>query len=439
MKQKFFLFSFFLLSCATMLAQSTATKSARTKKPFFVPGKTKPTLFGFSFSLSDFNQPRSFGANGNATSIPASSMSAGVGLNYWKGLKPFVDFSAKFNAVFHDYSSLYNNQSGKTEIGLEIEPNINYRPVKDENMFAPFLSGGFGLGLYTNRVGAYVPLGAGIQFNGSSETYLFLQAQYKISFTPKVLPDNMHYSIGFAQNVNNNDKPKVAPTPVIPPVVVKAPVVQAPPPPAVKDTDGDGVPDDVDACPTMKGTVAFKGCPDTDGDGIPDNLDKCPEMKGLSKYAGCPIPDTDGDGVTDEFDKCPSVAGSTANNGCPEIEKAVIEKINVATQNIFFESGSDKLMLNSSAALDAISAILKERSELKVNINGYADNTGDAQKNLALTQARANAVKKYLVDKGIDAARLTATGFGIENPIADNKTAEGRAKNRRVELKLSNN
>ncbi len=186
------------------LALISNVVTAQHKKFKFVPGQTKPELFGIDFNLSDFNAPKSFGSNGNAKALGIADMSAGMAITYWKGLTPFVDFSAKLNGIFHDYSALYYGIAGKTEIGIELEPTINIRPLKDENLLAPFLTGGLGMGLYTNHIGAFVPLGAGLQLNASSTTYLFLQVQYKWSITPKVLGNNMFYSIGFAQNISSN-------------------------------------------------------------------------------------------------------------------------------------------------------------------------------------------------------------------------------------------
>jgi hypothetical protein len=195
MKQKFtltLLIAFFVV----------AAMAQKPKKFGFVAGQKKPALFGIGFNLSDFNAPKNFGSNGNAKSLGIADMSAGVSLSYWKGLTPFIDFSAKLNGIFHDYSAIYYGLPGKTEIGLELEPTINIRPLKDENMWAPFLTTGLGMGLYTNHIGAFLPLGGGLQFNASSTTYLFVQAQYKWSLTPKVLGNNLFYSIGFAQNIN---------------------------------------------------------------------------------------------------------------------------------------------------------------------------------------------------------------------------------------------
>ena len=188
----------------TLIFLAFAANAQKSKKFGFAPGQKKPELFGIAFNLSDFNAPKNFAKNSNAATLPIADMSAGVSVSYWKGLTPFIDFSAKLNGIFHDYSALYYNTPGKTEIGLELEPTINIRPLKDENLWAPFLTAGVGMGLYTNHIGAYVPLGAGLQLNASSVTYFFLQAQYKWSLSPKVLGNNLFYSIGFAQNIGSD-------------------------------------------------------------------------------------------------------------------------------------------------------------------------------------------------------------------------------------------
>jgi len=450
MKQKLALLFIICCLALTVVAQ-------KGKKLGVAPGQKKPELFGIAFNLTDFNAPKNFSNGSNASTLPIADMSAGVSLTYWKGLTPFIDFSAKLNGIFHDYSAIYYNTPGKTEIGLELEPTLNIRPIKDENLWAPFLTAGVGMGLYTNHIGAYVPLGGGVQLNASSVTYFFLQAQYKWTLTPNVLGNNLFYSFGFAQNIGG-DEPYAAPKADLPP---------APAAPVVLDRDNDGVPDDIDACPDEKGVAALKGCPDADGDGITDRDDKCPEAKGLLKYGGCPIPDSDkdginneedkcpdvagfaryqgcpvpdrdNDGINDEEDKCPSVAGVASNFGCPEIAAATIQKINKAAGSIFYATGSAKLLATSSVALNSVAAILKENPDYKVEINGYTDNQGEAVKNKVLSEARANAVKDYLVKNGIEEGRITADGFGDENPVADNKTVVGRAKNRRVELKVTN-
>lgn len=228
------------------------------------------------------------------------------------------------------------------------------------------------------------------------------------------------------------------------------------------DTDKDGIADYLDSCPNEKGTQKMNGCPDsdkdgvadkndncpntpantkvdskgcpvdTDGDGVPDSMDKCPNDKGSVATKGCP--DTDGDGITDDMDKCPDVKGTKANKGCPEMKQAVKEVFKKALQGIQFESGKDIIRKTSNSILDNIVEILKMNPAYKLTINGHTDNAGKADANQVLSQKRADAVKKYLGDKGVDVSGIATMGYGDTKPVADNKTAEGRTQNRRVEF-----
>jgi iron complex outermembrane recepter protein len=209
------------------------------------------------------------------------------------------------------------------------------------------------------------------------------------------------------------------------------------------DKDKDGFADKDDACPDVAGTVALRGCPDKDGDGVSDATDKCPDVPGspLPQYQGCPIPDTDGDGVRDDIDKCPTAKGIFANAGCPEENaKPTIEEMqpmmDTAARNILFKTGSTVLTTSSYGALNAIAESLGQNTDLQLTIEGHTDNTGSDAANKALSLKRANTVKTYLVKRGVTASRITTEGYGESQPIADNKTAAGRAENRRVVLKL---
>ncbi|RYG28677.1 MAG: hypothetical protein EOO01_39385, partial [Chitinophagaceae bacterium] len=139
----------------------------------------------------------------------------------------------------------------------------------------------------------------------------------------------------------------------------------------VPDTDKDGVNDEVDKCPAVAGTIKYEGCPvpDSDGDGTDDETDKCPSVKGEVKYNGCPAPDKDGDGVNDEEDSCPDQAGTAANKGCPDVKKEVVDKINYAAKNIFFNTGSDQIQKKSYPGLDEVAAILRDNSSLRMQID----------------------------------------------------------------------
>ncbi|MFQ3575285.1 MAG: OmpA family protein [Cytophagales bacterium] len=226
------------------------------------------------------------------------------------------------------------------------------------------------------------------------------------------------------------------------------------------DGDNDGIADKDDECPEIPGIEAFKGCPDTDGDGIKDSEDECPTLAGLAQYNGCPdtdgdgfidpkdecpkvagtvrgCPDADGDGVADKDDKCPNTPGLAENKGCPEIKKEILERAKKSAGFVYFETGKDVLKKESFKALNELLDILKSDTNLECEIDGHTDNVGDPAKNKRLSQDRADAVKNYLIVKGIDSSRLKAIGFGEEKPKADNNTKEGQAKNRRVEFILS--
>ena len=254
---------------------------------------------------------------------------------------------------------------------------------------------------------------------------------------------------------------KLVPTVVVAPVVVAEP---PPPPPVVeKDTDGDGILDKNDKCPTVKGLAKYQGCPipDTDGDGVNDENDKCPTVKGLARYQGCPIPDTDKDGINDEEDKCPTVAGlaryqgcpipdtdgdgvnneedkcptvkgTVENAGCPELAK----QYNFDNKKVLFVTGSAVLTKASKVELMKVVKALNEFPTLKLYVDGYTDNTGSDKINKPLSLKRASSVKAFLFSKKIDAERLLTQGHGSESPIADNKTAKGRTANRRVEFNV---
>lgn len=206
------------------------------------------------------------------------------------------------------------------------------------------------------------------------------------------------------------------------------------------DGDKDGVADYLDKCAnTPTGVkVDANGCPaDADKDGIADYLDKCNNTPANVKVDanGCPV-DTDKDGVADYMDKCPDVAGIFANKGCPEVKEEVKKIFTKALQGIQFETGKEVIKKTSFPILNQVADVMKINSSYLLEINGHSDSQGDDDKNLLLSQKRADAVKQYIVAKGISADRMTAKGYGETMPVADNATAAGRAKNRRVEFKV---
>ena len=203
------------------------------------------------------------------------------------------------------------------------------------------------------------------------------------------------------------------------------------------DSDGDGIADSKDNCPTVAGLKALNGCPDADGDGVTDADDKCPNEAGPAANNGCPWADKDGDGVLDKDDKCPDVKGTVANNGCPEVTEAVQKTLNEYAKTILFDTGKSTIKAQSEEVLGDIIGILKEYPTAKFTVEGHTDSVGSEKLNQRLSDSRANSVKEYLINNGIDAFRLSALGYGESKPIDSNKTRAGRANNRRVEINLA--
>ena len=205
----------------------------------------------------------------------------------------------------------------------------------------------------------------------------------------------------------------------------------------IPDTDKDGVNDEEDSCINTPGLPQFHGCPDTDGDGIPDPQDKCPTVAGVAKYMGCPIPDRDGDGVNDDEDLCPDQAGPASSKGCP-VEQVVVQ-ITADFKNIEFDFGKSTIRHASDSILMHAAQVMNTQiPNSNFYIDGYTDNVGSVARNKALSKARAQAVANALIKGGIDKSRVIARGFGKDNPKCENKTAEGRQCNRRVEVVIRN-
>jgi outer membrane protein OmpA-like peptidoglycan-associated protein len=252
-------------------------------------------------------------------------------------------------------------------------------------------------------------------------------------------------------------------------------------PVTAKDSDGDGIPDDVDHCPTQPedkdGFQDEDGCPDpdNDADGIPDVADKCPnepedkdgfqdadgcpdldndndgiadrldqcvnepeDKDGFEDEDGCPDPDNDKDGILDKDDKCPNEAG-VPPDGCPKkYTLVVVTKTKIELkQTVFFDTNRATIKPVSFALLDDVARAMADNPTINVEIQGHTDSVGDDHFNLKLSQKRAESVRVYLANKGIDKNRMVPIGYGENVPIADNRTSEGRSQNRRVEFVIT--
>jgi OmpA-OmpF porin, OOP family len=244
-----------------------------------------------------------------------------------------------------------------------------------------------------------------------------------------------------------------------------------------QDSDGDNIADGLDRCPDTESGVLVdpSGCPrDSDGDSIPDGLDRCSETpRGATVDAlGCPG-DEDGDGVLDGLDRCPrTTSGATVNStGCPTGPGAAPQRaapprpaprpsrtpvdttpapaaeapaaprrapgklVPGVIPGVAFSAGTARLRPESFIALDSIAEILQADTALRVEIGAHTDNSGTPSQDQHLTNLQADAVRTYLVTKGVNFQQIQARGYGGTYPLTPDNTPRGRAANRRVEIK----
>ena len=376
-----------------------------------------PSLLSVSFIENDFK---------NKTPLKSiDNLDAGLAFSFIKGINRRLDWQISYSGSFPDSFSSEQKPLNEKNFLSELDFALRLRGFPKMVTIQPYLLTGLGFAFVNNQVSSCIVLGPGFQWH-FKDVYVQLNAIYKPTLAGNL---NNHYSycIGVGGSIN---KPKAKKTKN---TVTSTPTHAIAIP---RDTDGDGIVDSVDACPTVAGVLQFNGCPDSDLDGIPDRLDNCPTVFGKEKYKGCPPPDTDGDGINDEEDSCINVPGIIQNHGCPEINKNAIQSLNLAASRIYFETGKAILLRESFPALDTVVTILKQYPSQHLLIEGHTDNVGDDQANFILSENRAKAVFMYLLQKGITSERLSYKGFGESKPVADNNITEGRARNRRVELKI---
>jgi len=203
------------------------------------------------------------------------------------------------------------------------------------------------------------------------------------------------------------------------PVVVVKTVEEPPPPPPVE-----------------------KPPVDSDGDGLVDSIDQCPnepeDKDNFQDDDGCPDPDNDQDGILDVDDKCPNEPG-VPPDGCPRVYKNIVvteTKIELK-QTVYFDTNKTTIKPVSFSLLDEVASAMKDHPKLTVEIQGHTDSQGDDNFNLKLSQGRAESVRTYLIKQGISSDRMVPKGYGETTPVADNRTADGRAQNRRVEFVIT--
>jgi len=441
------LFSLVILAFAGNVSAQT---DANVKKPSIAL-----KVSAFDFTTARAIQVNTLGAVLNNKSWEKLSNSTkSIGVQYFKGVTPKMDFMVNLDFASLSYpfyaSSLIQRTRG-TGSGATTEDfyaaadaGLNFKMLSDDHKVVPYLSAGIGVGKFRSSYMAYAPVGAGIQIKANHGSFINILSTFRAEMS-SLTKTHFNHGVSYSMPLKLKEKKPVVLPPPPPPADTdndgvidandKCPTVAGLAKYAgcpIPDTDKDGVNDEQDKCPTVAGLAKYAGCPipDTDKDGINDEQDKCPTVAGLSRYNGCPIPDTDKDGVNDEVDACPTEAGISANHGCPDVQPILTQ----AASNLKFAIGKSYLSSKQLANLDAVVAVLAKYTNVSLAIGGHTDNTGAEKLNSKLSINRAKVVAKYLVKKGVDAKRISTSGFGFANPAADNKTKVGRAQNRRAEL-----
>ena len=229
-----------------------------------------------------------------------------------------------------------------------------------------------------------------------------------------------------------------------------APIAEAPPEPRRRDADRDGILDVDDECPDLaelhNGIDDSDGCPevDSDRDGLLGTQDQCPaaaeDIDGFADDDGCPDADNDNDGRPDVMDQCPEKAenlnGFVDEDGCPDEVPLKLQEFTGSIEGIKFKTGSARILRKTRKTLDAAYKVLSDNPSVRIEVSGHTDNVGNEQNNRSLSRKRADYVKWYLVDKGINADRIETVGHGPDMPLQSNKTSVGRQVNRRIEFRL---
>lgn len=370
----------------------------------------------------------------------------------------YLEGAASLSTVTDNYKI-----TDKKHTYASIDGMVKYHLTRGLYTIDPYVTLGTGyswIDMYNRSLRLYgspvIHGGIGVNFWLTSSFGLTVQSQYKYAFKDYGLNHFQHaigisYRFGEKDTDNDGINDRVDKCPDLFGMIETG---------GCPDRDGDGVIDSEDLCPDNFGPPHLSGCPDRDGDGTPDKYDMCPDEPGAIDDDGCPRRDSDNDGVDDRFDKCPLVPGPKENSGCPDpkqqareeaaanlekqrardndIKQAVILELAKLSKLITFDNGQTSLTTNSTVALDEIAKIMIIQKFMKFHIAGHTDSTGNRTKNIQLSEQRAQAVKDYLLFKGLESNRITSQGYGQENPIADNTTAEGRLKNRRIEIFVVN-
>lgn len=367
--------------------------------------------------LADDAPPNYFGLFGSyVKQDDVRARDDGIGAHLIYGAPLSAPLSLELGLFGHTSKTEATEESQRT-LGL----GIDLRYLLGPSRFAAFVLGGTGMqfedyGSAKGQLAPYLDVGVGLQAGGE-QLKLRGEARYYAIFDSETYTDedvvfDARVNLGLTYSFAGDEAAPAEPTAAAP---APAPVVDT-------DSDRDGVPDSRDECPMTPAGVLVddRGCP--------------------AQVPVAPAPvvdnDLDDDGVPNAQDECPDTPPGFKVNarGCVEQEQTV-----VVLNDVHFEFDSAKLTGGARRVLDRVVLGMKSQADLRVEIGGHTDALGTNAYNQSLSQRRATAVRDFLVDRGVDGSRLTVEGYGENNPVADNETEEGRARNRRVEFTVLKN
>lgn len=392
-------------------------------------------VVGLNVAAAQAADPPNYGAFMGSYILQDSSRNADYG---WGGHLLFglpLSTTSALEFALHGNTSRQEQNNALYDRAYGLGVDARFGPLNWST--SPFLV--MGLGAVVEDIqnqetsSAYANLGFGLlqRLNRSGLSLRFESRAYQILNDESVAGEDslldVRIHLGLQQAFGDGSQP--APAPVVPETTIA--------PSAVADSDGDGIGDDLDRCPATPAgmRVGADGCvTDADSDGVPDGLDTCPMTPaGFAVDArGC-IADSDSDGVPDDRDDCPNTLGQfrVDARGCAVQQTAILEQVH-------FDLGTDRLDINARTLLQDVVMCLRGQPGMHLELIGHTDAQGGQGFNLNLSKRRAAAVRQHLIQEGIDPQRLAIEGYGEFQPIADNDTADGRARNRRVEMKVTN-
>ena len=406
-----------------------------------------PFMAGLSAVFADYNGPMTGDITQVKTFNPGISVGAFAYISDWFNVSLH---SAFFPEVIYPISNGEFGGSSLTDITALTQIKFNNNSWLQEDAFlSPYLTTGFGLNMASGNTGIYLPAGLGMRMRVSKNFSLQVESLYKQALNSRV--QHIAHTAGFVFSMPSDRPKRKEPTQQKNPENTRPPLASNDK--ALIDTDGDGVPDDRDQCPDVKGKAMYLGCPppvdeksaspkspvqivdantvDTDGDGVPDAIDRCPDVKGLASLNGCPLPE-------DQYPAGPVVPAGGPKKSPAPIAREDKEYLSKVAKMIHFDSGSKDLQWSSHSVLDKVAEILERNPDYHLEVPGHTDNTGSEKGNILLSIMRAHEVKSYLANrKGIRWARISSGGVADTAPVADNFSEEGRELNRRVEFMLS--